>query len=109
MSTKWYLIALVVCFSGIFSCKDDDDDNGPACSTAWSTELEDELNAVINAGTVWANDPTSDNCVNYKAKYQAYINALRPYGDCAALTGQNRTDFNNALKEAQDDLATLCD
>jgi hypothetical protein len=108
MSTKWYVVALVICVSAVFSCKDDDD-NGPACSTAWSTELEDELNAVINAGTVWANDPSSDNCLEYKARYQAYINALRPYGNCSALTGQARADFDAALEAAEDDLETLCD
>lgn len=107
MSTKGYLIAAVLAFAGLVSCKDDEDE--PTCSTAWGTELEAELNAVINAGTVWANDPSQANCLNYKAKYQDYIDALKPYGNCSALTGQSRTDFNNAVQEAEADIATLCD
>lgn len=107
MRTKWYLIAAVMLFTGFVSCKDEDDE--PACSTAWGTELESELDAVISAGTVYANDPTPANCLTYKARYEDYLDALEPYGNCSALTGQSRTDFNAALKAAQDQVATLCD
>ena len=97
---------MAACFAGFFSCKDEEDE--PTCSTAWSAEVQDELNAVVNAGNVWANDPSEANCLSYKAKYQAYINALRPYGDCSALTGQARVDFEAALDDAEAEVATLC-
>ena len=108
MNTKWLLVAMAACLLGFSSCKDEDDNNKPNCSTAWGTELQAELNAVINAGTAWSADPTPANCASYKAAYQAYINALRPYGNCSALTGQNREEFNDALEAAEDDLETLC-
>ena len=107
MTTKWCFIAMAVCFAGFFSCKDEEDE--ATCSTAWSTELQDELNAVVNAGNVWANDPSQANCLSYQASYQAYIDALRPYGNCSALTGQSRADFEAALEAAEEDIDTLCD
>ena len=67
------------------------------------------LDAVINAGQLYANDPSDANCLTYKARYEDYLDALRPYGNCSALTGQSRTDFNAALEAAEDDVATLCD
>lgn len=94
-------------FTGFISCNDEDDE--PACSTAWGTELQAELNAVVSASQVYANDPSQANCLTYKAKYEDYIDALRPYGNCSALTGQSRADFNAALEAAEDDVATLCD
>lgn len=107
MSTRCYLITMAICLSGLLSCKDDEDE--PTCSTAWGTELEQELNAVINAGNVYANDPSQSNCLSYKASYQAYVNALRPYGNCSALAGQSRADFEAALADAEDAIANLCD
>lgn len=105
---KRILLLAIVTASLAFgsSCKDEDDE--PACSTNWGTELETELNAVINAGTLYGNDPTPANCTSYKTSYQAYIKALKPYGNCSALTGQNRTDFNEMLAEAEADVETLC-
>ena len=98
---------MTVCFTAIFSCKDEEDE--ATCSTAWGVELQDELNAVTNAGVTWANDPSEANCNSYKSKYQAYLNALRPYGNCSALTGQLRTDFETALQDAEEGLVDLCD
>ncbi|MGC1244332.1 MAG: hypothetical protein WA874_22265 [Chryseosolibacter sp.] len=110
MKTKLLMVAMAALLLGFPSCNNDDDkDKTPACSTAWGTELQTELNAVINAATVYGNDPTVANCNSYKTSYQAYLNKLKPYGNCAALTGQNRTDFNNAVQQAEADLATLCD
>lgn len=108
MNKKSLLVAVAALILGFGSCSKDEDSK-PACSTAWSTELQDELNAVASAGSAWANDPTPANCNSYKTSYQAYINALKPYGNCSALTGQSRADFTAALQAAEDDLASLCD
>lgn len=107
MNTRWYFIAMAICLSVLFSCKDEEDE--PTCSTAWGTELQSEINAMSNAAAVYANDPSQSNCLSYKASYQAYVNALRPYGNCSALTGQSRADFEAALDAAEDDIADLCD
>lgn len=111
MKTTFFLVAMAALLLSFPSCNgDDDDDKTPACSTAWGTELQNELNAVINAAQAYGNDPTPANCNAYKTSYQAYLNKLKPYGNCSALTGQNRTDFNEAVAEAEADLATMtCD
>jgi len=80
-----------------------------SCSTAWATDLQDELTAVSNAGVAYATDPSTSNCNAYKAAYEAYINALEPYGECAELSGQSRTDWQEALQDARDSLTGLCD
>jgi len=107
-NSRYFTFFLSLCLIGIVSCGGDDTPAGPACSVFWGTELQNELNAIVTAGTAYADDPSDANCNAYKSAYQAYISALRPYGDCAALTGQNRTDFNQALNDAENELATLC-
>jgi len=92
----------------ITGCSKDGDGGLAPCSTAWATDLQGELTAVINAGAAFGADPSDANCNAYKAAYQDYINALKPYGNCATLTGQNRTDWQQAVAEAEADVATLC-
>jgi hypothetical protein len=108
MKKNILLLAFVAASLAFGSCSKSNDDPTP-CSTNYGAELQTELNAVINAGNIYANDPTPANCTSYKASYQAYLNELKPYGNCSALTGQNRTDFNNAVAEAEASIADLCD
>lgn len=85
------------------------DDEGPAgCSIAWGTDLQDELNDIITASNNYSSDPSASNCTALKASYTAYINALKGYGGCAGLTGQNRADWQEAIDEAEDDVDTIC-
>lgn len=109
MKIFWYFILfLPICFIGFSSCGGDDAPPQTACSTAWGTDLINEFTAISNAADAYSNDLSAANCDALKAAYQAYINALRPYGDCAALTGQDRTDFNTALNQSEASLATIC-
>ncbi len=55
------------------------------CTNAWATDLEGELTAVIGAATAFSTDASDANCNAYKSAYQDYINALKPYGNCATL------------------------
>jgi hypothetical protein len=93
------LLTMVICF-GFTSCKDDDPEDQP-CSVLWFTELQNEISAISAAGQAWGTNPTVANCIAYKAAYQDYLDALAPYGDCATLTGQDRTSWQEALTEAQ--------
>ena len=98
----------IFCFTLLVtSCSKDGDGIAP-CTTAWATDLQGELTAVINAGQAYGLDQSDANCNAYKSAYQDYINALKPYGNCATLTGQNRTDWQEAVAEAEADVATLC-
>ena len=107
MKNLSYLSCIMILSLFLFSgCGDADE---PAdCSFAWGTELQDELNAIITASNNYGNDPSASNCTALKAAYTGYVNALRPYGNCSALTGQNRADWEQALEDAEDNVDTIC-
>ena len=102
------VVSIVLIMSGLFSCKSDEEKLA-ACSITWATDLQPELIAISTAATTYSNDPSVANCNAYKVAYEDYIDALEPYGSCSALTGQNRTAFEQALQDARDSVDTLCD
>ena len=79
------------------------------CAATWGQDLQDELNAVATTGTAYSQDPSAANCAAYRSALQAYVNALKPYGDCGALTGAQRTAWQQAVDQYEDDLDGLCD
>jgi len=95
----------IICLFVLFSCKKDDPVN---CSVAWATDLQNEITAISNATQAYFMDQSDENCNALKAAYQDYIDALKPYGNCTTLTGQDRIEWQNALNEAEDDIATMC-
>jgi hypothetical protein len=107
MIIKNKLLLVAVCLLVMSSCSSNDPT--PAnCSVAWATDLQAEITAMANAATAYANDQTQNNCLNYKSTLQAYINKLKPYGNCSALTGQNKAQFDAALQEAEAEVSSLC-
>ncbi len=86
------------------SCNKDEDNDGTPCSLSWSTAVSDEINAMSSAAQAYGTNPTPANCIAYKEAAQAYLNALRPFGDCTLLTGQERVAWENALTQAQEDI-----
>jgi hypothetical protein len=98
----------IFCFTLLVTSCSKDGDGITPCSTAWATDLQSELTAFATAAAAFSADQSDANCNAYKSAYQDYINALKPYGNCATLTGQNRTDWQNSLSEAEADVATLC-
>lgn len=100
MSKQIFLFSfLAIMILGWGGCKKTTTPAG--CSTAWASELSDEVTALNNAAMTYVNNPTQENCLAYKAAAQAYVDALKPYGDCATLTGQDRTAWQEALNSAQ--------
>jgi len=89
----------------LFACKKDDP---VACSTAWSTELQNEITAISTAVQVWSMDQSEENCNALKDAYQDYIDALKPYGNCATLTGQDRVAWQQAIDEAEESIDSIC-
>jgi len=95
-----FISFLAIIFVGSWSCNKDDDD-GNTCSTDWANELSVQITAMSDAAQVYAADPTYENCIAYKAAAQAYVDALAPYGNCTALTGQARVAWQQAVDDTQ--------
>ncbi len=92
----------------VTSCSKDGGDKGANCSTLWAADLQPEFDVITSASTAYSLDPSAENCNVLKAAYQDWINALKPYGDCATLTGQDRVEWQQAVDEAEAQVATLC-
>jgi len=106
---KKVLFALIMAFGifGLAACSNDDDVTDEPCSTAWSTEIQAEIEGMSLAAQTYASDPTPANCEAYRSAAQAYIDALKPYGNCATLTGQSRVQWEEAVAEAEADIAEM--
>lgn len=81
------------------------------CGANWApaTELQDEIEALTNAATVYGQNPTIENCEAYKAAYQDYLDEIKDWEDCYVYVGQ-QAEFNQAIADAQADLdAFECD
>lgn len=100
--TITFLTLMFLGFAAFVSCSDDDEVNEPGiCGTAWAVAIEDEANDLSLAAQAYATDQSAENCAAYKVALQAYIDAIKPYGDCTTLTGQQRADWEAAVAEAE--------
>lgn len=102
---KLFILIGLFLFLGLGSCSKKDKET--PCSTAWATDLQANMNAITTAAQAYAANQTPANCNAYKNAYQSYINALAPYGNCATLTVQQKTAFNDALAAANAALAAF--
>lgn len=106
MKTIFYSLVL----TGLLftSCGDDDGPGNAAnCATSWTVEYADEIADLEAATTAWVNDPSQSNCDALKDAYQAYINVLEDWGDCANQANVYDA-WEAALEAAQLSLNTLC-
>ncbi len=103
-----HIPVIIFCISVLATACSKDDDGVAPCSAAWATEVQSEYQAIISAATIYAQDETAANCNALKTAYQDYINAMKPFGNCATLTGQDRTDWQKAIEDAEAEVATLC-
>jgi len=107
MQKQILLISFLVFFMlGSVGCKKTTTP-APGCSAAWANELSDEIAAFSAAAQTYSANPTQENCLAYKAAAQAYVDALEPYGNCAALTGQDRDAWQQALNDAQESVDNI--
>ena len=71
--------------------------------------MSTEWAEVAAAATAYATNPTYETCVAYKDAYQDYIDALKPYLQCATWTPDQMAQLQDAIDEAEEDIETLCD
>lgn len=104
-NNRFQTVFILFGFMILFSCTKDND---IGCTGAWATDLQNELTALSTAISIYSMEESEANCNDLKEAYQDYIDALKPYGNCATLTGVNRTEWQNALNEAEAELETIC-
>ncbi|NNE14495.1 MAG: hypothetical protein HKN51_05930, partial [Saprospiraceae bacterium] len=90
------------------SCGGDDGPGGSSCnSQGWTVEYEDELDAVNDAATTWANDPTDANCEALKDAYNDYLDVLDDWEDCANQLDQF-DEWQAAIDAARQTVDSIC-
>ncbi|MEX2511665.1 MAG: hypothetical protein WD398_02060 [Cyclobacteriaceae bacterium] len=102
----FYFSALML-FSTVFlsGCLSGGGDGPGGCnSLSWATDLNSELTAVLSAQSAFTQNQTQANCNNYRQALREYVNALRPYGNCQGLSGQNRADWQEMIDDYEEDL-----
>jgi hypothetical protein len=91
------------------SCNNDEGEVSPLTCGAnfnYLNSVDDELNAVNNAVTLFTSDPSPTNCDNLKQAYQEYINALKDVENCVPTT--DRAAWRQALDDAEDNVDNIC-
>ncbi len=99
-------LVYVFCILALLSCNKDPEI--APCSVAWATDLQQELAAISTAVALYTADQSAENCTTLKAAYQSYVDAMKPFGNCATLTGQDRIEWHTALNEAEANINSIC-
>jgi hypothetical protein len=94
-------LLVILAMLGLTSCKKESKKDPSFCSSDWATESEDEYGALYDAYTTYASDMSTENCKAYKAAFGTYIDALRPYLDCATWTEADLQEVQDAIDAAE--------
>ncbi|MBI0397268.1 hypothetical protein [Cyclobacterium marinum] len=102
---KIFYFPILILLSIVFlaGCGEDEEPSG-CNSLNWTADLNDELTALSTAISNFGQEPNEANCNSYRQALLAYVNALRPYGNCQGLTGQNRVEWQKLIDEYEEDL-----
>ena len=100
-------VVAVFLMTNLSSCGGKDDK--ATCGATWAADLQNEVNAISTALNNYIADQSTANCNSLKTAYQNYLTKLRPYANCAALTASEKSQLNQAISQAEDDLETFCD
>ncbi len=97
-SKRYHLAALILLLFFFFSCGDDAPSDCDGSN--FEFELRAEFDAISDAAIAYSSDPSSSNCNALKNAYRAYLDALRPYRNCA-FNGTTRQRFDAELDAAE--------
>ncbi|MDB2606959.1 hypothetical protein N9Y48_04210 [Zobellia sp.] len=97
-------ILLAVCgvaFALTYSCSDDNPLNpaGDCFGGNWVDGYADELQAWSDAAEAYNENPTVDNCSDYKSAALAYFDAVSDIYNCIPTV--SRAEIDEELKEAK--------
>ena len=91
----FFLMLFINCSKNPISCLDG----------SWVQEVSSDLEAWSAASNTYAENPTVENCNNYKSAINGYLNALEGIQDC--VPGSSLSDFDGSLDEAKDELSEI--
>ena len=107
---KFSLLFLLLSFMTLsISCGGDDDDNNTptGCTASFIEDYATELNNIGEANTNYFNDMTQENCDALKDAYNAYLDALESWEDCANFYNQV-TEWQAAIDETRANIDDIC-
>jgi len=101
------LTILIIATLSLTSCGKDGPLGSNCLNGSWLENVETELNAWTEAIRSYNDDPSKANCENQKKAGLDYVKALEDVRDCVPTI--STADFNDSIKEAEDELnATIC-
>ena len=109
MKSRLYLIGASAGIVMAVGCSKDDNPLNDGCgNTAWSQKVSKEITAFSNAAVAYSDDPTSSNCLSYKAAAEGYLNALENVRLCVPTV--SKAEFQQSIDEAKQEINALtCD
>ncbi|KAB1068304.1 hypothetical protein F6U93_06275 [Tamlana haliotis] len=106
-------LVMIICVMGCFlltSCSEDDVTDAlgfGGCDFDWEDEYEDALSDSQQAYQDFLENPTAENCKEYKAATIRFWEAIEDIYDCIPYYGD---DYDDQFKEAKEELEdTDCD
>ena len=104
---KSKLVSLLVSFSlGLLLVISCTKSNTEDCA-AIAQKLQPANNTMNNAAVAYSSNPSATNCQNYKNALQAYVNQARSLVTCSGLNASEKTQYQQSLSTAENNLAAL--
>ena len=78
------------------------------CENNWTpnAELQDEIQAVIDAAVKFGEDPTTENCNAYKEAALEYLDEIKEWEECYIFIGQGQ-EYQDAIEDAERDVENI--
>ncbi|MRI00940.1 hypothetical protein GH721_10415 [Kriegella sp. EG-1] len=94
--TVWFLAIMIT-----YSCSKDNPLNpvGNCFGGNWAQGYANELQEWSNAATAYSENPTAENCANYKTAAKAYYDAINKIYECVPTA--SKAEIDQAIKEAK--------
>ena len=97
-------VLLAVCGAAIILTYGCDKDNplnpvGNCFGGNWAQGYADELQEWSDATSAYSENPTAENCADYKSAAKAYLDALDDIYDC--IPTASRAEIDQEIKEAK--------
>ena len=103
---KTLIIPLLFSLFAVVGCtKEEAGPSGCDVNFSYTAELQNEADALIQAGNTYGQDPTEANCNAFKNAYQVYLDAAEEIENC--VQSGDRAEYEESIKNARDELDEL--